>query len=258
MANGLMTGNVVISPSTYDNQYTSPIPGYRFYRAAGYVALTPDIGNKFPVWVPSQQKGLPRQKLSIPRGGQVYHVGMRFGHGVYSEGAQDITLAQVDQGVVSAAAGIHIDRVGNSVVGAVTGKPWSIVGVAASLEKSARTTLLRSARTAAAPFNEARLDAFNQPIATQSIAGYEDMFDPAAAAVNRSVQLELQCRTGPGAGDPLQAVGPGVGGLRFNADPLYVNQGYILIQVGYYTISEDVVTDDDFSGVVWEEVFANV
>jgi hypothetical protein len=258
MANGLMTGNVIVDPSTYDGQYTSPIPGYRFYRAAGYVALKGDADNKFPVWVPSQQKGLPRQKLSIPRGAQVYHVGMRFGHGVWSEGAQDITLAQVDQGVVNPAAAVHIDRVGNSVVGTATGKPWAIVGTAASLEKASRTTLLRSARTAPNPFNPARLDAFNQPIATQGLGGYEDGFDITAAASNRSVQLELQCRTGPLPADPLQAVGPAIGGLRFNSDPLYVNQGYILIQVGYYTISEDVVTADDFAGVVWEEVFANV
>lgn len=256
MANGLMTGNVINGPSTYDGQYSSPIPGYRFFKAAGYVALTAQLGNSFPVWVPSQQRGLPRQRLSIPWGAQVHHIGMRFGRGAWSETAQDLTLAQVNNGVVSATAGLHIDRVGVSA--GRPDKPWSIISTAANREIASRTTLLRSARTAPAVFNEARLDAFNQPISSVPLAGYEDAFDPLDFDVNRTVQLELQCRTGPAPNAPLQAVGPTVGGLKSNPDPLYVNEGYILIQLGFYTIAPDIVTADDFAGVVWEEVFANV
>jgi hypothetical protein len=265
MANGLMAGNVVLDPSNYKMQYTQPIPGYRFYEAAGYVALKPQLGNQFEVWTPSQEKLKPRKRLSIPWGATVYHVGMRFGKGVWSESAQDLTLTLVD-GVPNQAAGLHVDRAGvssNIPFGALDPQPWSVLGPAANLDVVTRTTLLRSAR-AVNPFNPARLDAFNAPIATQAVAGTgnEDRFDPLYFDSDRMVQLELQCRNGNLPNSPLQPLGlitgSNPGGLRQNPDPKYANQAYILIQVGFYMIGADVVTEDDFAGVVWDEVFANV
>jgi hypothetical protein len=45
-------------------------------------------------------------------------------------------------------------------------------------------------------------------------------------------------------------------GLRANS--AFPNEAYILVQVGYYIPSSDIVGPDDFAGVVWDEVFANV
>jgi hypothetical protein len=256
MSNGLNQGNVVVAPGSYQGQYTTPIPGYRFYQVAGYVALAAELGNKFAVWVPSQERKHPRKRLSLPWGATVHHVGMRVGRGFWSEGAQNLALTLVDNGVPNPAAALPLGPIAGSA-GRIT-EQWKILGPAGGNEISSQTTLLRGARPVN-PFNPARLDAFNSVIATQYIAGIgtDDQFDQLNYDLRKSVQLELQCRSGVAPGAPLQPVGVGTGGLRQNLDPKYHNQAYGLIQIGFYMISPDVVTAEDFGGVVWDEVFAN-
>jgi hypothetical protein len=118
-------------------------------------------------------------------------------------------------------------------------------------DRVARTLLLRSARVLPDAWNQAAWDAFNTPLA------YEEYDSTAITTSVGSAELELQVRDV--AGNAL--IGPAGGlmaapGLRANS--AFQNEAYILVQVGYYIPSSDICTADDFAGVVWDEVFANV
>jgi hypothetical protein len=246
----LQTGNVVIDPSSYKGQFTSPLPGYEFYKVHAYVALGAQANNRFPLWVPSQEKMQPRKQLALPYGSQVYHVGYRLGDGVYSEALQDLTLTPVINGTPTTAAGLVLDG--------IQANTSAIDGVARLAEQpqqrqNTRTTLLRIARAPA--FDPARMDAFNLAFAN-NLLDY-----PALTTIPQFAQIELQLRdrSVPNVpASPLSALGAGIGGLRQRPEPEFKDQGYILFQIGYFAPTDRVVSEEDFSGVIWDEVFANV
>jgi hypothetical protein len=249
MANGLASGNVIngVGAGSYYDQYVQPIPGYRFYSVAGYAALKASADNRFPVWIPSQEKGQPRKRMQIPIGAQLYSVGARLGAGVWGEAAQKLQLTAVVAGAPVLAQSVRLDALNTSAGQPVGKKHVLFQATSENSDKTASSTLFRSGRSSV-PFDPAIYDAFNAPIASGS-----DEIE----RVGGSIELEVQART-TAAGDnaPLITAGAGVGGLRQNAD--FPNEAYILVQVGYWMVSPDIVTADDFAGVVWDEVFANV
>lgn len=248
MANGLASGNAVLGKGagSYYGQYLENLPGYRFYSVAGYAALKATADNRFPVWIPSQEKGQPRKRMQLPIGAQLYHVGVRLGAGVWSEAAQKLQLTAVVAGSPVLAQSVRIDSINASAGQPADKRHVLFTAGSGNSDISASSVLLRSGRVG---YNAAVYDGFNTPIAST-----DDEIERGSTA---PIDLEIQART-TAAGDnaPLISVGAGVGGLRQNAD--YPNQGYVLVQIGYWAVSPDIVTPDDFAGVVWDEVFANV
>lgn len=254
MSHGLVSGNNILGSAagSYYGQWSDNLPGYQFFLASGYTALKAQIDNRFPIWIPSQERGRARKRMQIPFGAQVYHIGARAGKGVWSEAAQDLVVTTVASGTPVPARSINLDTLSASAsLNALTPPiPSEIFRVNGIGDVVTRTTLLRQARTSPSAFDAARLDAFNQPISYTKVDGTIEGLAP--------IELELQTRTGVGGGvdGALSSISPTVGGLRQNADA--PNEAYILLQIGFYLPTSKVVTTDDFAGVVWDEVFANV
>jgi hypothetical protein len=251
----LNLGNVAVAPSSYkgEGQYFESLPGYRFYKAAGYVALKPSIDNRFPIWVPSQEFGKPRKRLQIPAGAQIYHVGIRPGRDVHSEAQQFLTLTLTSGGTPTLANATNICRIGPTASAADATKPWAVLGSGTANTRPiwSRTNLLRTAKASPA-FDAAAFDGINAITAT---AGANEI-DEAYRSSGTVYDFEIQCRATAANDGALATIGASTGGLRQAAK--YPNEGYILVQLAWYMQTLDVVTDDDFAGVVWEDVFANV
>lgn len=251
MANGLASGNIINSfgAGSYYGERTQSIPGYDFYMARGYAALSTVAGNRFPIWIPSQEKNQPRKRMVIPKGGHVYHIGLRNGRGVFNTVAGgELVLGAVVNGANVLSQHIVLDTL---LASGPLAKKHEIYGGNGIGETVSRTLLLRSARVLPNAWAEADWDAFNSPLA------YEEYDSTAITTAVGSAELELQVRDIAGNG----LINPAGGlmaapGLRANAD--FPSEAYILVQVGYFVPSSDVCTADDFAGVVWDEVFANV
>lgn len=254
MSQHLRSGNVVLGAGagSYYGGSLDIIPGYDFHFLKGYISLSPQANNRFPIWVPSEEKGKPRKRMQIPHGANVYHVGARAGKGVWNEASQDLVVTAVVAGAPVTAQAINIDgTTGSGGLVPPNAKPHEIFRVNGTGEVVTRTTLLRTAGGTPV-FNAARLDDFNIPLAYQENDGI------VAPNIVPPIELEVQTRvtTSGGIAGALTGIGANVGGLRANSE--FPKEAYILLQVGFFLRSSRVVGTDDFAGVVWDEVFANV
>jgi hypothetical protein len=249
----LMTGNRILWPGDgYSGEYSSPLPGYRFFLIQCYALLSATPKNRFDLWVPSQDREKSDKKLMLPHGAQVYHAGIRSGEGAWSEAVQELTLTAVSGGAPITNQSFPIVRIKPSSI--VTGAKHLFLNATTERDDMTRTILFRDARTSGTPWSAATFDPFNAPIS-------EGLGDDQSIQTALQWSIELQCRT-PTAllsnTNALLAAGAGTGGLRQNLDPKLKDKGYLLLQVGYYMRDNRVVTAEDFAGVVWSERFKYV
>lgn len=230
------------------------MPGYEFGMITGFIALTPNLLNK---WALMDVNKSDRQ-LTLPRGVQIHHLGIRAGLGVQSAATAGVLhLGLIDSTTSNPIAIADTSTYLGEISATLPDEDNQILQGGGLVKQTSlsRSVLFRDARSVN-PWANTAFDGIN---AINSASNFGDLGISSAVlkALPPPMKLEIALRSGNTGNSPLQALGPTVGGLKQRiSTPTkdYANKAYFLVDIGYWMRSPEVTTEEDAS-LNWEKIF---
>lgn len=262
----LAGGNVLGALSSNPRNTSTAIPGYRLGKATGYAALKTTLDNRFSLYEVPSKKTESAKPLKLPMSSRVYGVGYRAGAGLWNEAGGDYLHLSFNSD------GAYIPSVSacfNSIAASSRSEIAPGIPLPPSQYPQGRLNgAVFAAYNGISPVRDYRHSAqfmgdhasldgsFATPINNMLDSGFGIQGMPPEYHGDSNGQfLEIQIKDGFSSGSNLV---PALGhGLRQNLDPIFQNQGYLIVDV-YYIMRDWEVSESENLNIAWDEVFKYV